>query len=66
MCGTMVNYFKNGGNIMIWTNVWMKLFGTTTLWGLDMGFWVAMAAVALIVILMNVIFWNMKPKHNQE
>ena len=66
MCGTMVNYFKNGGNIMIWTNVWMKLFGTTTLWGLDMGFWVAMAAVALIVILMNVIFWNMKPKHKQE
>lgn len=62
----MVNYFKNGGNIMIWTNVWMKLFGTTTLWGLDMGFWVAMAAVALIVILMNVIFWNMKPKHKQE
>ena len=66
MCGTMVNYFKNGGNIMIWTNVWMKLFGTTALWGLDMGFWVAMAAVALIVILMNVIFWNMKPKHKQE
>lgn len=66
MCGTMVNYFKNGGNIMIWTNVWMKLFGATTLWGLDMGFWVAMAVVALIVILMNVIFWNMKPKHKQE
>lgn len=66
MCGAMVNYFKNGGNIMLWTDVWMKLFGTTTLWGLDMGFWAAMAAVALIVILMNIIFWNMKPNHKQE
>ena len=51
---------------MLWTDVWMKLFGTTTLWGLDMGFWAAMAAVALIVILMNIIFWNMKPNHKQE
>lgn len=66
MCGAMANYFKNGGNIMLWTNVWMKLFGTTTLWGLDMGFWAAMFAVALIVILMNIIFWNMKPNHKQE
>ena len=27
-----------------------------------MGFWVALAAVLLIVILMNVLFWSMKPK----
>lgn len=44
------------------TNVWMNLFGTTELLGLDMGFWAAMAVVALIVIAMNMVFWSMKPK----
>lgn len=48
--------------MMNWTGIWMKLFGTTTLWGLNMGFWVALAAVALIVIVMNAVFWGMKPK----
>ena len=51
---------------MILSNLWIKLFGTTTLWGLDMGFWVAMAAVALLVLFMNVLFWNLKPKHPKE
>lgn len=51
---------------MMLSNLWMKLFGTTTLWGLDLGFWVAMAAVVLLVVLMNVIFWSMKPKHEKE
>lgn len=46
---------------MTWNTVWLKLFGVTSLWGLDMGFWVALAAVMLIVILMNVVFWGMKP-----
>lgn len=50
---------------MNWTILWMDLFGTTALFGLDMGFWVSMTVVALIVILMNVIFWSVKPKvHN--
>lgn len=40
----------------------MKLFGTTTLWGLDMGFWAAMAVVCLIVLVMNAVFWSMKPE----
>ena len=40
----------------------MNLFGTTQLFGLNMGFWVSMAVVAIIVILMNVVFWSMKPK----
>lgn len=40
---------------MNWTKIWLDLFGTTTLWGLDMGFWVAMAAVLLIVVLMGVL-----------
>ena len=35
---------------MNWAAVWTRLFGTTTLWGLDLGFWAALAAVALIVI----------------
>lgn len=48
---------------MNWTALWMRLFGTTTLLGLDMGFWVALAAVAVIVIAMNIIFWGMKPRH---
>lgn len=45
------------------TNIWMNLFGTTELLGLNMGFWAAMAVVALIVIAMNVVFWSMKPKN---
>ena len=48
---------------MNWANLWMKVFGTTTLCGLDMGFWVAIAAVFLIVVLMNAVFWGMKPKN---
>ncbi|MDD2959788.1 MAG: hypothetical protein PHE06_10880 [Lachnospiraceae bacterium] len=46
---------------MNWNAVWIKLFGTTQFLGLNMGFWVAIAAVALIVILMNIVFWKMKP-----
>lgn len=49
---------------MTWTKIWMDLFGRTTLFGLEMGFWVSLAAVAWIVILMNVIFWSMKPKNH--
>ncbi len=47
---------------MNWINFWMKLFGTTEFLGLNMGFWVSMIAVAMIVILMNAVFWGMKPK----
>ena len=44
-----------------WIALWMKIFGTTEFLGLNMGFWVSMAVVALIVIIMNVVFWSMKP-----
>ncbi len=47
---------------MNWMNLWMKLFGRGELLGLDMGFWVSMIVVAIIVIVMNVVFWSMKPK----
>ncbi len=42
--------------------IWLWLFGTTEFMGLDMGFWVSMSVVALIVVIMNVVFWSMKPK----
>lgn len=50
---------------MNWNKIWMDLLGTNTFLGLDMGFWVSMAAVALIVILMNALFWGMKPQKNE-
>lgn len=48
---------------MNWSKIWMNMFGTTSFLGINMGFWVAMAAVLMIVILMNVVFWGMKPKN---
>lgn len=48
---------------MNWTNLWRELFGRTEFFGIDMGFWVAMAAILLLVLLLNVLFWGMKPKH---
>ena len=51
---------------MIWSELWMSLFGCTSLCGIDMGFWVAMSAVLLIVILMNAVFWGMKPRKRPE
>ncbi len=47
---------------MNWNNIWMTLFGTTQWFGLNIGFWVSLAVVALIVIVMNLVFWGMKPK----
>ena len=49
--------------MMNWKELWVSLFGTTEWLSLNIGFWVAMAAVVLIVILMNVVFWGMKPKN---
>ena len=48
---------------MNWTNLWIRLFGVTSCFGIDMGFWVSMGITLLIAILMNIIFWSMKPKH---
>lgn len=47
---------------MNWKELWMTLFGTTEWLDLNMGFWMAFAAILLIIILMNVLFWSMKPK----
>ncbi len=51
---------------MNWTQIWIDLFGTTEWLGLNMGFWVANAAVLVIVIIMNVVFWSMKPLPRNE
>ena len=47
---------------MNWNTLWLNLFGTTSFLGINMGFWAAMAAVCLIVIVMNAVFWGMKPQ----
>ena len=46
---------------MNWMNLWMKMFGTTTWLGLDIGFWVSMGISLLVALLMVIVFWNMKP-----
>lgn len=51
---------------MNWKTIWMNLFGTTTFLKIDMGFWFAMAAVLLTVILMNAVFWGMKPQKSAK
>ena len=47
---------------MNWIALYLKLFGRTELFGLNMGFWVSMTFVTLIVVVMNIVFWTMKPK----
>lgn len=51
---------------MTWTKIWLQLFGTTTFMGLDMGFWITMLLVVLVVILMNIIFWSLKPQNSNH
>ncbi len=48
-----------------WNEIWMKLFGMTEWLGLNMGFWVSMAVVVLIVIIMNLVFGGMKPQEKK-
>lgn len=50
---------------MNWANIWTELFGRTELFGLNMGFWAAMAVVVVLVLAMNIIFWSMKPKNKK-
>ena len=48
--------------MMNWKDIWMTLFGTVDLLGLNEGFWVSMAAVTLTMVVMNVAFLGMKPR----
>lgn len=38
MYGISVNCFEKEVAHMTWTKLWLDLFGTTTLWGINMGF----------------------------
>lgn len=51
---------------MDWNKIWMDFFGTVKFLGLDMGFWVSLGVVVLIVIFMNLLFWTRKPKEKGE
>lgn len=42
------------------TDIYMRMFGTTQLWGIDLGFYFTMLIVVLIVIAQNIVFWSMK------
>ncbi len=44
------------------TQFYTDTFGTTELWGLDLGFYFTMLAVVIIVIIENIVFWSMKKK----
>ncbi len=49
-----------------WDRFYMNVFGANDWMGLDMGFWVSMFVTCLVVVIMNVVFWNMKPKPKHE
>lgn len=46
---------------MNWTQIFLKLFGVTELFGISLGFWIAMGICLLVVVGMNLVFWGMKP-----
>lgn len=46
--------------------LWIRLFGTTTWFGLDIGFWVSMGIALLVAVVMNIVFWSMKPYKKQN
>lgn len=56
------NYGTVGENMESGVLFVAYLFGTFEWLGLNIGFWVSMAVVVIIVILMNVVFWSMKQK----
>lgn len=51
---------------MEWKELWMTIFGTCNWMGLNMGFWVSMTVVLLIVVAMNVVLWRMKPRNGKK
>ena len=46
---------------MNWSHIWIRLFGTTSWLGLDVGFWVSMGISVVVALLMIVVFWAQKP-----
>ena len=52
--------------MMNWASLWLKIFGTTTWFGIDIGFWISMGISVLVAILMVVVFWSMKPYQKKD
>ena len=48
--------------MMYLNEIWLTLFGSGEILGLARDFWLFMAAVLLIVVVMNIVFWGMKPQ----
>ncbi len=48
-----------------WEGLWQQAFGIGEWGGLDMGFWVSMTVVALLVVVQNVVFWCCFKKGNK-
>lgn len=46
---------------MSFRQLWIYLFGTSEWLGLDIGFYVSLGLVVLLIILMNIVFWSLKP-----
>ncbi|MEE0558363.1 MAG: hypothetical protein UC361_02900 [Bulleidia sp.] len=50
---------------MSWRDLWMLYFGTAESFGIDLGFWIGLFLIMIIVILMNLVYWSMTPKRKQ-
>ena len=56
---TMIMYiYTVNGRKMKWKVLWMSIFGICEWLGLNMVFWVSVAALLLIVNIMNAAFWE--------
>ncbi len=40
-----------------WDGLWTNIFGTAYWHGIAMGFWVGMVIVAIVVVVMNIVYW---------
>lgn len=47
---------------MNWNALWIAWFGRNEWCGINLGFWAGMLAVLLIVAVMNIIVWSVKPR----
>ncbi len=52
--------------MMNWSALWVKVFGTSSWLGLDMGFWMALLICLLVIFVMNVVVWSIHPKKREE
>nr|WP_074616206.1 conjugal transfer protein [Eubacterium maltosivorans] len=48
--------------MMNFNMLWISLFNTTELLGVNLGFWAAMLVCLLAVVVMNAVLWGLKPQ----